>query len=165
MGPSVGVIELTDGELRRRFHGLVSHLDHWGDVIAVGEGGRRDRRRIELAVLAPGAGLAPEVKTLFREYYARVAPDSWRMTKYTYEYLDTLRGVRLAFHMHDVGGTALVPHAHCESASDIPEAERSPHLRAIEYDVREANEVFVRLYAAELAPSCRDFLQLEIDRS
>lgn len=67
--------------------------------------------------------------------------------------------------MHDLAGSRRVMHAHCEPATDIPETERSAHLRAVEYELREAHAAFMRLYAAELAPDCEGFLPLAVDRT
>lgn len=163
--PTVVFVALTDAEVRARFERIIRHLDHWGDVVATDSGRRRDRRLLEFSVLAPGGGLIAEAKELFREYYRRSSSGDWEVVKYTYEYLDIQRSRRLAFHVHDLAGRKRVAHAHCEDSTDIPETERSAHLRAIEYEAREAHAVFMRLYAAGVAPDCDDFLPLEVDRS
>ncbi len=157
-------MNLTDSQVRSRFEGLVRHLDHWGDVVASDEGRNHDRRLLTWGLVAPGGGLSPEVRARYREYFRMTSGGDWELIKHTYEYLDIGRGSRLAFHLHDLPGRTQVPHAHCESASDIPEAERSPHLRSTEYELREAHHEFMTLYASERAPDCSRFLPLEIDR-
>ena len=156
---------LTEPEVRSRFDALVRHLDHWGDVVASDEGRRRGRRLLQFQLLAPGGGLDVEVRALFREYYRQAPDGEWDIVKYTYEYLDIVRAWRLAFHMHEVGGTARIAHAHCEPAMDLPNGERSRHLRAVEYELREAHQEFMRLYAAEITPECGRYLPLEVDRT
>lgn len=165
MAPGLAFVPLTDAQVRARFNGVIQHLDHWGDVIAIDSGSRRQRRLLEFEMLAPGGGLAIEAQAVFREYYQRTSSDEWDAAKYTYEYLDRVRGWRLAFHMHDLAGSPRVMHAHCEPAFDIPDTERSEHLRAIEFELREAHAEFMRLYAAELAPDCAGYLPLAIDRT
>lgn len=144
---------------------MLAHLEHWGDVVARNLGAGRNRRLIEFRLEAPGDDLEADIRGLYREYYTTVEPNRWELEKYTYEYLDLARSARLAYHLHDLAGRRLVPHAHCETADDIPEIERSPHLRAIEYGLREAHAEFMRLYAAELEPDCAGYLPLAIDRT
>ena len=165
MAPALAFVPLTDSQVRARFNGVIQHLDHWGDVLASDSGSSRSRRLLEFELLAPGGELAVEVEAIFREYYRRTSSDEWDIAKYTYEYLDRVQGWRLAFHMHDIGGSPRVMHAHCESAFDIPDMERSEHLRAVEYELREAHAEFMRLYAAELAPDCARLLPLAVDRT
>jgi len=144
---------------------MVAHLEHWGDVAARNLGAGRNRRLLEFRFEAPGDDLEVEIRGLYREYYAAAGPDRWGLDKYTYEYLDIAQRWRLAFHMHDLAGSGRVVHGHCEPANDIPETERSPHLRAVEYGLREAHDVFMTLYAAGLEPDCAGFLPLAIDRT
>jgi hypothetical protein len=163
--PAAAFVALDESELRARFDRYVKHLDHWGDVVAADLGRATSRRQLEFSVLAPGGGLEVEGRELFREYYRRNAPGTWEFIKYTYEYLDTVRGARLAFHVHDIGTRKRVAHAHCEDSFDIPEGERSAHLRATEYELREAHDVFMSLLAANERPDCGSFLPLEVDRT
>ena len=164
MSPAVEFVALSDGQIRSRFDRLLRHLDHWGDVVATDAGRLEDRRMLEFAVVSPGGDLDVETRELFREYYQRNRAGVWDIVKYTYEYLDVVRGVRLAFHVHDLGGRRRVAHAHCEESFDIPEDERSAHFRAVEYDLREAHDVFMRHYAAGIAPDCSTFLPLAVNR-
>jgi hypothetical protein len=120
---------------------------------------------LQFVVLAPGGGLDVEAKELFREYYQRNPSGGWDFVKYTYEFLDVLHGGRLAFHVHDVDGRQRVSHAHCEESVDIPEDERSAHLRSMEYDLREAHDIFMTHYATGEPPDCGGFLPLEVNRS
>lgn len=165
MAPAVVFVALTDSDVRARFERIVSHLDRWGDVVASDNGRARVRRLLEFSVVAPGGGLAAEAKELFREYFERNRPGEWEIVKYTYEYLDVGRGARLAFHVHDLDTRKRVAHAHCEDAFEIPDDERSAHLRAVEYELREAHDVFMRLFAADEPPDCGSFLPLEVDRT
>ena len=119
---------------------------------------------VEFQLTAPGDELPVEVLALFREYYRRTADGPWELDKYTYEYLDASHGTRLGYHMHDLGPARHVPHAHCEEAADIPDAERSDHLRAVELDVLEAHAEFMRLWASERAPDCSGYLPLAVPR-
>jgi hypothetical protein len=165
VAPAVVFVALTDSEVRARFERIVSHLDHWGDVVAADNGRARGRRLLEFSVVAPGGGLAAEAKELFREYYELTRSGDWEMVKYTYEYLDVGRGARLAFHVHNLGGRKRVAHAHCDDAFEIPDDERPPHLRAVEYELREAHAVFMRHWAASEPPDCESMLPLEVDRT
>lgn len=165
MSPSVAFVALTDSQVRSRFERIVRYLDHWGDVVAVDRGRRTDRRLLEFAVVSPGGGLDAEARELFREYFDRDANGDWALAKYTYEYLDVINRARLAFHVHDLGGRRRVAHAHCEESVDIPEAERSAHLRSVEYELREAHEIFMTYYASGESPDCDRFLPLAVDRS
>lgn len=160
----MGLVALTDSEVRSRFDRITTHLDHWGDVIATDSGRLESWRLLELVVLSPGGGQEVEAREIFREYYAKNRAGEWEIAKYTYEYLDVGHSARLAYHLHDIGRRKRVAHAHCEESVDLPDEERSPHLRAVEYDLREAHDVFMRHYAAGETPDCRDFLPLEVDR-
>ena len=165
MAPAVSFVSLTGSQVLTRFNRIVDHLDHWGDVIARDAGRATERRMLEFAVLAPGGGLAVEVRELFREHYARNRAGDWDIVKYTYEYLDISHSARLAFHVHDIGARKRVAHAHCEESVDIPDEERSAHLRSVEYEIREAHDAFMHLYAAGGTPDCTGYLPLEIDRT
>lgn len=165
MAPDVTFVALTDAEVRARFDRIVRHLDHWGDVVATDAGRKRRGRMLEFSVVAPGGGLETEAKELLREYYELHGSGIWEIVKYTYEYVDVVRGARLAFHVHDIAGRKRVAHAHCEGSFEIPDDERSPHLRAVEYELREAHEVFMRHLAAGAAPDCDQYLPLEVDRT
>jgi hypothetical protein len=166
---------LTDGEVRARFDGLTGFLWRWGDVTATDAGGRTRSRLLEFRLVAPGEGLPPEVLALYREYFAATSDGAWGLAKYAYEYLDLRRGLRLAYHLHDLGGRSGVAHAHCQPATALAveppgegRAESSDparHLRSIEYDLREAHREFMRLYAADVAPDCDRFLPLGISRT
>ena len=165
MSPSVTFVALTDSQVRSRFERIIRYLDHWGDVVAVDRGRRTYRRLLEFSVVSPGGGLEVEARELFREYFDRDAQGEWALAKYTYEYLDTVNRARLAFHVHDLSGRQQVAHAHCEESVDIPETERSAHLRSVEYELREAHEVFMAFYASGEPPDCTEFLPLAVDRS
>jgi len=165
VAPGEVFVSLTASEIRARFERIVSHLDHWGDVVAKDIGRARRRRLLEFSVVAPGGGLATEARELFREYYELKRSGMWEMMKYTYEYLDVARGARLAFHFHRLGDGKRVAHAHCGDAREIPDDEGSAHLRAVEYELREAHDVFMRHWAAGEAPDCESFLPLEVDRT
>jgi hypothetical protein len=154
----------TTGELNDRFDRIVGYLDHWGDVIARDAGAERGRRVLEFQLVAPGDDLEAEVNALFREYYRRDRSRDWVLAKYTYEYIDLVRSWRLAFHLHPLAGTLPIAHAHCEPGTDLSSVEVGPHLRAIEYDLREANAEFMRLYAADRLPDCDAFLPLRVER-
>lgn len=155
---------LTAGQLNDRFDRLVGYLDHWGDVDARDLGAARSRRVLEFELVAPGHDLTREVKALFREYYGRNSAGDWEIAKYTYEYIDLVRSWRLAYHLHSLGGTALISHAHCEPGTDFATVEGAGHLRAVEYDLREANAEFMRLYAGDRPPDCDSFRPLRVDR-
>jgi len=162
--PTASLVSLSDGQVRTRFERLTTFLDHWGDVEAFDLGRNQPVRLLEFRLSGPGAELAPEIQGLYREYYRREVRGDWAIAKYTYEYLDLLRGWRLGYHLHSLSGTERVPHAHCERADTIPETERSGHLRAHEFDLREAHQEFIRLWAAGTAPDCSRFLPLAIQR-
>jgi len=105
-----------------------------------------------------------EATALYREYFRRTSRDVWAIAIYTYEYRDYVRSARLAYHLHDLGSRSLVAHAHCEEETD-PADEEAMHRRAMEYDLLEANGIFMKLYASDTAPDCSSLLPLEITRS
>jgi len=165
MPGAVSLVALAPGQLRRRRDRIGDHLDAWGDLRVADDGAGRDRRRIEFALEAPGDGIPVEIKARYREYYRLQSSGDWLIAKYHYEYLDVVRGKRLAYHMHDIGLRKLVPHAHCEPATELLEMETPHRLRAIELDVREAHKEFMVLYASEREPDCEAFLPLEVPRA
>jgi hypothetical protein len=161
------LVDLTDAQLRARRDRLTDVLDAWGDLVVSDIGVQTDTRLLEFALECPGLALPIEVKTRYREYYRRATGSGWDLAKYHYEYLDVVRSTRLAYHLHDIGPRKLVPHAHCGEAkslpSDRPRDDRH-QLRAVELDLREAHEEFMRLWAADRGPDCTDFRPLEISR-
>lgn len=164
MAPALDPVALTDGQLRARFSRIVDHLDSFGDVRAESLGGASTQRMLQFNLTAPGDPLEREVEALYREYYRRTPDDEWAMAKYTYEYRDYVRSARLAYHVHDLGDHRLVAHAHCADETD-PDDEEGIHLRATEYDLLEANAIFMRLYASDTAPDCGSLLPLDIKRA
>jgi hypothetical protein len=162
------VVPLTAGELNERISKLTDHLDHFGDVKVTDLGQARGRRRIEYFLAAPGVpDMHDEVVGLYREWFQSDG-DDWEFVKYTYEYLDKLHGMRLAYHLHSLRGL-LVPHAHCgrltTSALDEPDDDEADgHLRAVPVELKEANGAFMQLYANERPPDCSSFLPLALPR-
>jgi hypothetical protein len=165
MSGQTGFRALTEGELRTRRDRLTDYLDGWGDLRVSDFGGRGGRRLLEFAIEAPGEALPAEVRTSYREYYRRIRNGDWHIAKYHYEYLDITRARRLAFHLHDIGPRKLVPHAHCDEAEDLPDEEGTHRFRALELDLREAHETFMRLWATDTAPDCGALLPLEVPRT
>jgi hypothetical protein len=162
--PTDAFVELTEAAVRSRLERMTAHLDHWGTVQALDVGRRTPRRLLELRLDGPGDGMPTEVAALYREYFRVGRGGNWQLVKYTYEYLDLVRSMRLAYHMHPISSSRAVPHAHCERAVDLPEEERSAHLRAVELDLLEAHHEFMRLWASETAPDCDAFLPLAVHR-
>lgn len=156
---------LTDGELRRRRDRLTDYLDAWGDLRVEDLGGAGNRRLLQFVLEAPGGSLPIEVKATYREYYRRRRDGDWDIAKYHYEYLDVARTRRFAYHLHDLGVRGLVAHAHCEDAADLLDDEGTHHFRAVELDLREAHEEFMRLWASDTEPDCRTLRPLEIPRT
>lgn len=156
---------LTGGELRRRRDRLTDYLDAWGDLRVDDLGGAGNRRLLQFALEAPGGSLPIEVKSMYREYYSRGRDGDWDIAKYSYEYLDVARTKRFAYHLHNLGTRRLVPHAHCEAATNLPDDEDTHHFRAVELDLREAHEEFMRLWASDTEPDCRTLRPLEIQRT
>ena len=140
------------------------HLDHWGPVDAYRHGKTRPRIALEFLLEVPSEGLAAEARALFREYFSRDRTGVWTLAKYTYEYADIVGSWRLAYHFHPVDGATSVAHAHCEPGADLRGDESPRHFRSVEYDLREANAIFMRLYAQGRAPARDDLLPLAIDR-
>ncbi len=160
-------MSLSDGQLRSRRDRLADFLDTWGDLVVTDIGARAETRLLEFVLDCPGIDLATEVQPRYREYYRHGSGGGWELAKYHYEYLDVVRSMRLAYHLHDIGPRVLVPHAHCEAANSLP-GERSRdgrhQLRAIEVDLREAHEEFMRLWAGDRGPDCASFRPLAIRR-
>ena len=165
MGARAGVVVLTDGQVHQRIDRLTAYLDAWGDLIVSDSGRRTQRRLLEFRLEAPGAALPVEVRLMYRECYRR-GRDGWDIAKYHYEYLDVTRGKRLGYHLHDIGSRNLVPHAHCQEAVDLEweTAEGPHHLRALELDLREAHEEFMKLWAGDRSPDCESFRPLDVPR-
>lgn len=155
---------LTDGQLNDRFERTVRHLDHWGLAEARDRGEARRRRVLEFQLDLPGRNLALEARAVFREYFQRDRRGAWELVKYTYEYADLVLSWRLGYHLHAIGGATPVAHAHCEPGADLGGDESRVHFRATEYDLREANAVFMRLFAAGQPPDCDELLPLTVDR-
>ena len=148
---------LSDVEVRVRRNRLLDHLDSFGDLSIRDVGENRPRRLLEFRLSAPGDPCDQEVEAVFREYYDRVGARAWRMAKYTYEYRDFRRGTRLAYHLHSLDGSPeLVPHAHCGGET----GDETGHLRAVPYELMEANSIFMKLYASDADPDCASFLTL-----
>ncbi len=156
---------LAEGQLRRRRDRLGDFLDAWGDLTIDDAGESAGRRRLEFVLHAPGHDLADEIVVRYREYYGRTRVGDWLLAKYAYEYLDIARKRRLAFHMHPISSRPLMPHAHCEDADGLADDEGRHHLRAVELDLREAHETFMRLYASEAGPDCDSYLPLVVNRA
>ena len=161
------MLALTDADLRLRRDRLTDFLDAWGDLVVTDIGAETGARMLEFALECPGVALPLEIRARYREYYSRGQGGSWELAKYHYEYLDLGRSARLAYHQHDIGPRKLVPHAHCGEARSLP-GERSRddrhQLRAVELDLREAHEEFMRLWAEDRAPDCAGLRPLEISR-
>lgn len=161
------LVDLTDAQVRVRRDRLTDFLDAWGDLVVTDVGAEANARMLEFAVECPGLALPTEVKTRYAEYYRREPGHTWSLAKYHYEFLDVARSTRLAYHLHGIGPRPLAPHAHCEDATSLP-GERSRddrhQLRAVELDLREAHEEFMRLWAADRGPDCTGFRPLEISR-
>ncbi|HUQ77536.1 MAG TPA: hypothetical protein VM427_01520 [Patescibacteria group bacterium] len=164
MAPDGAFALLSSAQVRRRIDKLTDFLADWGDLTVGDQGDRTERRLIEFSLESPGSDLPVDVKTRYREWYSRDAPRTWDLDKYTYEYLDVLHAKRLAFHLHDIGEQRRVFHAHCEDASEMGDEESPRHLRAMAYDLREAHERFMRLYASDERPDCISMLPLRIPR-
>lgn len=158
-------LALATGQLRRRRDRIGDYLDVWGDLRIADIGAEGTRRLIEFDLEAPGFDLPAEVNARYREYYRLQSAGDWLLAKYHYEYVDVVRGRRLAYHLHDIGARTLVPHAHCERARDLTDDEGTHHLRAFELDLREAHEQFMRLYAAGREPDCDAFFPLVVPRT
>lgn len=158
------VVALSPGQLRRRRDKIQDYLDVWGDLEVNDLGASTDRRLVEFILHAPGQDLPDEVVTRYREYYGITEGGDWLLAKYAYEFLDVVHERRLAYHLHDIGRRHLVPHAHCDGVGTLDDAESPHHLRAVEFELREAHTEFMRLYASGSRPDCEAFLPLEVPR-
>lgn len=155
---------LTTGQLKTRLHQVARHLEHWGDLRARDDGITRRRALLAFDLAVPARDVSPDVRALYREYYDRDRTGTWTLVKYTYEYADLVRSWRLGYHLHSVGDGPPVAHAHCEPGDGIPGTEGAHHFRSLEYDLREADALFMRLYAAGLPPDCDELLPLVVNR-
>lgn len=164
MAENAEILSLSSAQLRRRIDKLTDFLADWGDLWVSDVGERGARRRIEFYLESPGSDLPTDVKTRYREWYVPDGRGRWNIAKYTYEYLDAKDMKRLAFHLHDIGHQSLVPHAHCEDAAEMADEEGPHQLRALAFDLREAHERFMTLYAAGERPDCASMLALRIKR-
>jgi len=162
---AVSPTPLTNGQLHARRDRLTDSLDAWGDLRVSDLGGAGERRLLEFYLEGPGTELPIEIKARYREYYRRGRTDDWQIARYTHEYLDVARGQRLAYHLHDIGSRRSAPHAHCGSADNLADAEVTHHLRAFEFDLREAHEEFMELWASNAFPDCTRFRPLDIRRA
>jgi hypothetical protein len=165
----VELVALTPGQVNARKTKLADHLDHFGDVRVTDLGERQSIRSIQWMVEAPGVpGVSDEVIGLYREVYVLDGTD-WLISKYTYEYLDKIHNMRLAYHMHPLrAGGPLVAHAHC-GVLDLSQLGGEEidhnHFRAVEVDLREANDEFMTLYASGEPPPCNSMRPLTVPRS
>lgn len=165
---SVELVLLDAGQLNARVSRVIDYLDHFGDVRVTDDGARRQRRRIEWLLAAPGEPDAvDQVVGLYREYYDRHV-EAWVLAKYTYDYLDKVHSRRFAYHMHPltVGGPP-IPHAHCD-VLDVSVTqgvdEDQGHFRATEVELMEANQEFMAIYASGHPPDCAGLRPLQIRR-
>ena len=158
-------VALAPGQLRRRRDRIADYLDVWGDLTIDDAGEATGWRRLEYLVRAPGHDLPDEVVVRHRESYRMTKRGDWLIAKYTYEYLDLLRGRRLAYHMHDLGRRQRVPHAHCGAADSLDDDDDRDHLRAVELDSREAHTIFMQIYASGSELDCSSFLPLDVSRT
>jgi hypothetical protein len=150
--------------LNDRFDRTRRYLEHWGAVVAIDTGAGRGRRLLEFHLDTPGDELPPLTRALFREYYDRDRFGDWELVKYTYEYLDVVRSLRLAYHFHSIGASGAIAHAHCEQGFALATVEPTMHFRAVDYDLHEANAEFMRLYGSDRPPDCDSFLPLRVER-
>jgi hypothetical protein len=134
----------------QRLATITSVLTSTGRV-QIEDAGRRTRRRsVRFAVEAPGGPLPALARFKYEEWYERDRT-GLRLVRYHYDYRDTVRGGRLAYHWHRLARRDPVHHAHCETSSASP---AHAHYRFYEMDLLEAHADFVRLYAAEEPIDC-----------
>jgi hypothetical protein len=97
-----------------------------------------------------------EASFRYKEWWGRDG-HGWRLDKYRYDYVDRLRGGRLAYHYHDLPGRRAVLHAHCESpaaSADVAGSVAVSHFRAFDVDLLEAHDEFVTLFASDTPIDC-----------
>jgi hypothetical protein len=73
------------------------------------------------------------------------------MVKYSYDFLETRRNSRLAFHAHPLLTLSWTPHAHCEPEQGRPSHD---HYRFIELTIYEALEEHMTWWASDTDLTC-----------
>lgn len=142
---------LDEHALEQRIAGIRAVLEDFGDLVITDIGKRSSAREVRFDLQAPGQALATVASFKYDEWFVR-EERGWRLAKYHYDYVDLANGMRLAYHLHDVGQDRDVYHAHCR-----PLDTDASHLRAYEMSVFEANEEFMRLFAAGRPIDCASF--------
>jgi hypothetical protein len=140
---------MSEGDLNQRVVEMTARFDRLGETTIRDAGGATDYRWIQWLARCP----YPEsemARFQYDEYYER-SDGGWQMVKYEYDFIETARNSRLAFHMHPVTVPAPTAHAHCEPEIGNPEHE---HYRYIELSVHEALEEHVTWWASETELTC-----------
>jgi hypothetical protein len=140
---------IPEGDLNQRVVEMTARFDRLGETIIRDAGGATDYRWIQWTARCP----FPEselARFQYDEYYER-SDGGWQMVKYQYDFLETARSSRLAFHKHPIAAPAPTPHAHCEPELGIPEHE---HYRFIELSIYEAIEEHELWWATDTDLTC-----------
>jgi hypothetical protein len=112
--------------------------------------GERGTGRFGSRSKRPAGPYPPSHASKYEEWYKRDRT-GWRLARYHYDYWDTVRSGRLAYHWHWLARRDPVHHAHCETSSASP---AHAHYRFYEMDLLEAHADFVTLCAAEEPIDC-----------
>lgn len=148
---------LSDHDLNQRKAAMLALMDRIADAQVRDSGALDDTRVIAATANVPSD--PPFQLALFEyvERYEHVAPGSWRLTEYYYEFQQRPPPGRRAHHRHEPWGA----HAHCV---DPHEPDRSDHFRDVELDVFEAHGEFLRFYARGEPIDCAGLFPLARDR-
>jgi hypothetical protein len=143
------LIWISEGDLNQRVVEMTARFDRLGETVVRDAGGATDYRWIQWLARCP----FPEsemARFQYDEYYER-SDGGWQMVKYEYDFIETTRSSRLAFHMHPVTERATTSHAHCEPSLGRPEHE---HYRYIELSIYEGLEEHEKWWATDTDLTC-----------
>lgn len=145
-----GVRLRDDHAFEQRKATTMAVVDDVGPPAFEDSGRRSTVRRLEIEAHAGGASGEAEATFRYAEWWRRDGR-GWRLDKYRYDYVDHVRGGRLAYHLHDLPGTHAATHAHCGSSAG---SAAVAHFRAYEVDLLEAHDEFVTLFASGTPIDC-----------
>lgn len=129
---------------------IIAILGNVGELNIDDSGRRGSDRRFAVQVDAPGDGYPSLALFDYHEWFVN-ADDDWQIDRYHYDFIDRVRGGRLAYHLHEIGPERRRAHVHCEPAAGMPSIS---HFRAYEVDLLEAHAEFLGIFASGTPIDC-----------
>lgn len=144
--------------MNQRVVEVTARFDDIGETWIRDEGSATGYRWLQWSVISPYAGL--EIgRFQYDEFYERDGA-GWTMVKYAYDFLETVRNSRLAFHAHQVLQATWTPHVHCEPEQGNPVHD---HYRFYEIAIQEAIEEHMKWWASDTDLTCEGLRPLLVN--